>query len=124
MRSLFFIVFCCLILSACSNERKTNLKREVIYKPTLDVRLDISGKQVTVIVNTDLKISSKHLGMAREPGEGHIHMYLDNGDKIVHEQYQFVLKDLDIGQHSLKVSLHNNDHTPFDVTKTIAFEIK
>jgi hypothetical protein len=90
----------------------------------MDVKLDISGNKVTVTVNTDMKISSEHYGMAREQGEGHVHMYLDNGDKIgVKEGYK-EFPNLSKGKHTLKVSLHNNDHTPYDVTKTKDFEIK
>lgn len=62
--------------------------------------------------------------MARESGEGHVHMYLDNGEKIGVKEGQKVFTDLAKGKHTLKVSLHNNDHTPYDVTNTFEFEIK
>jgi hypothetical protein len=90
----------------------------------MDVKFEISGNQLTVKVTTDMTISAEHYGMAREPREGHIHMYLDNGEKIGIKEGQKVFKDLPSGPHTLKVSLHNNDHTPYDVTKTIEIDIK
>jgi hypothetical protein len=126
MRFMYVLLVCCLLLAACSNGTKSNSSNVQVHdhKPTLDVKLDVSGNQVTVNVNTDMKISSEHYGMARDPGEGHVHMYLDNGEKIGVKQGQKVFTGLDKGKHTLKVSLHNNDHTPYDVTKTIEFEIK
>ncbi|WP_162309366.1 hypothetical protein [Cohnella abietis] len=90
----------------------------------MDVKLDIEDNQVTVKVNTDMTISPEHYGKARQDGEGHIHMYLDNGAKVAVKQGQQVFPNLSQGKHTLKVSLHNNDHTPYDVTKTYDFEIK
>jgi hypothetical protein len=71
-----------------------------------------------------MSISPEHYGMAREDGEGHIHMYLDNLPKIGLKEDHTVIPDLLPGKHKLKVSLHNNDHTPYDVTKTFEFEIQ
>jgi hypothetical protein len=126
MRFMYVLLVCCLLLTACGNgtKSKSSNAQAQDYKPTLDVKLEFSGNQVTVNVNTDMKISSEHYGMAREPGEGHIHMYLDNQDKIAVKEGQKIFTGLAKGKHTLKVSLHNNDHTPYDVTKTIEFEIK
>ncbi len=126
MKSFILIVICCLMLTACVsvNTSSTNNVEKDAFKPTMDVKLDISGNQVTATVTTNMKIAPEHYGMARESEEGHIHMYLDNGEKIGVKEEQFVIKDLAAGQHTLKVSLHNNDHTPYDVTETVEFEIK
>ncbi len=118
---------CCLALTACGGGEKSNSGNErdhAAHKPTMDVKLDIAGNQVTVTVDTDMTFSPEHYGMARQSGEGHVHMYLDNGDKIGVKEGQKVFQDLAPGKHSLKVSLHNNDHTPYDVTQTHDFEIK
>jgi hypothetical protein len=114
------------MLTACNSGTKSSSSNHVAqdHKPTMDVKLDISGNKVTVTVNTDMMISAEHYGMAREPGEGHIHMYLDNGAKEgVKEGYK-VFPDLSKGEHTLKVSLHNKDHTPYDVTNTYTFNIE
>jgi hypothetical protein len=126
MRALYLALVCCLILTACSSGKAapSNKGFDQTHKPTMDVKTDISGNQITVKVTTDMTISAEHYGMERQPGEGHIHMYLDNGQKIAIKEGQMVFKDLASGQHTLKVSLHNNDHTPYDVTKTIEFAIK
>lgn len=126
MKSLYLLIVSCLILTACSTT-KTNSgasQQHEGHKPTMDVTWKVSGNQITVKVDTDLHISPEHYGQARQDGEGHIHMYLDNGEKIGVKSGEKVFPNLKPGIHTLKVSLHNNDHTPYDVTKTFDFEIK
>jgi hypothetical protein len=116
----------CLLLTACSsnNSPTSGAAAEHDHKPKLDVQLTVSGNQITVKVITDIHISEEHMGKARKEGEGHAHMYLDNGEKVFLTQVDTVFKNLAPGKHHIKLSLHNNDHTPFDVTKEIDFEIK
>jgi hypothetical protein len=117
------LLLLCLIVTACSKEQvPTN--NTPIFTPKLDVVVSISGNDATVKVDTNMQISPDQYGEARKIGEGHIHMYLDNGEKIGVKNELKEFKDLAPGPHKLKVSLHNNDHTPYDVTKTIDFEIK
>ncbi|RED55508.1 hypothetical protein DFP95_11742 [Cohnella lupini] len=118
------MLVCCLILAGCGDSSpSSNANEHAGHKPTMDVKLDVVGDQVTVTVTTDMTISPEHYGMARNAGEGHIHMYLDNDPKVAVKEDHMVFKDLPIGKHTLKVSLHNNDHTPYDVTQTFDFEI-
>jgi hypothetical protein len=116
----------CLLLTACSSGTTvtTGAAAEQEQKPSLDVKLTVTGNQVTVKVDTDIQISEEHYGKARKKGEGHIHMYLDDGEKIGVTEEKKVFKDLAPGKHTIKMSLHNNDHTPYDVTKSIDFDIK
>jgi hypothetical protein len=126
MRLKYLLLICCLMLTACGNGTTSNSSNVHGngYKPTLNVKMDINGNQLTATVETDMIISSEHSGMARVSGEGHVHMYLDDGPKMVVKEDQKVFTDLPPGKHVLKVSLHNNDHTPYDVTKTYDFDIK
>lgn len=126
MRSICLLLVCCLILTACGNGAKSNSNdnAHAAHKPTLDVKLNVTGNQVTVTVDTDMTISPEHYGKGRKAGEGHIHMYLDDQNKISVTEGQHVFSDLATGKHKLKVSLHNNDHTPYDVTETYDFDIQ
>jgi hypothetical protein len=126
MKSLYLLLICCLILTACGNDKAANSSpgHENAHKPTMDVKLYVSGNQLTVTVDTDMNISSEHYGQARKEGEGHIHMYLDNGEKEGVKTGTKVFENLATGKHTIKVSLHNNDHTPYDVTNTYDVEIK
>lgn len=126
MKLLVAALTVCLLLTACGSaaEPVSTAEPNHEFKPTLDVNWEVKGNQLKVKVHTDLNISEEHYGLAREHGEGHIHMYLDDGEKIGVKTAEYVLPDLAPGRHKLKVSLHNNDHTPYDVTKTIEFEIK
>jgi hypothetical protein len=126
VKALYLILACCLILTACSSKKvdHSTMAMDSNEKPTMDVKTIVTGNELAVDVATNMKISPEHFGMAREAGEGHIHMYLDNGEKIQVKEGHKVFKDLTAGHHILKISLHNNDHTPYDVTKTIEFDVK
>ncbi|KIL37275.1 hypothetical protein SD71_00750 [Cohnella kolymensis] len=125
MKSLYMLVFCSALLAACSSSKADSGSAEQhAHKPTMNVTWKVSGNQITVKVDTDLHISPEHYGQARADGEGHIHMYLDHGEKVGVKEEEKTFPNLEPGKHNLKVSLHNNDHTPYDVTEIIDFEIK
>ncbi|MFC5530940.1 hypothetical protein [Cohnella yongneupensis] len=124
MKKELIAIVCCLMLTACGNSSGGSSKQGANHKPSLDVSLAIDGSNVKVTVDTDLSISAEHYGMGREDGEGHIHMYLDDNDKIGVKERVYEFEDLAPGHHKLKISLHNNDHTPYDVTQTKEFDIK
>jgi hypothetical protein len=114
-----------MVLTACGNGSKpTTSGTTQQYKPTLGVSMDVLGNQIKVFVDTDMRIAADRYGGARKSGEGHIHMYLDDGEKIGVKEAETVIRDVTPGKHTLKVSLHNNDHTPYDVTQKVTFEIK
>lgn len=121
-----FIAICCsLLLAACGGPSSpgNDASSHADHKPTLDIQWKVEGKTLIVDIATDMHISSEHAGQARKHGEGHIHMYLDNGEKTVLTENRTEFPNLPSGSHTLKISLHNNDHTPYDVTKTIKFDI-
>ncbi|MFC4767357.1 hypothetical protein [Effusibacillus consociatus] len=126
------LLLCVLITSGCSNQNTSTIasvhdhssNADQEKKPKLEVEVKTSGKQAAVEIKTDLKISKEHYGKEKVAGEGHIHMYLDNGEKQGVTDITNVLTGLTPGIHTLKVSLHNNDHTPYDVQRTVEFEIK
>jgi len=116
----------CLLLSACAGGPSESEATHAhgAKKPALDIKWEVRGSTLSVDVETDLHVSSEHYGQGRKDGEGHIHMYLDNDEKITVTETHKEFPNLPAGKHTLKVSLHNNDHTPYDVTKTISFEIR
>ncbi|MBW5447991.1 hypothetical protein GE107_18200 [Cohnella sp. CFH 77786] len=121
-RIIILGIICCLALAACGDKKEHAVHTK--YKPTMDVKWKVEGSKLIVDVITDMHISPEHYGQGRKEGEGHIHMYLDDGEKIGVKAGHKEFEDLKPGRHVLKVSLHNNDHTPYDVTKTIEFEIR
>jgi hypothetical protein len=120
------LLICSALLTACGSGKTADAGAHDTHNhiPTLDVKVDVKGHDATVSVITDLHLSPEHYGQARQDGEGHIHMYLDNGDKVGVKEAKQVFPNLSVGKHTIKVSLHNNDHTPYDVTKTVGFEVK
>ncbi|WP_127579387.1 hypothetical protein [Paenibacillus koleovorans] len=112
-------------VAACGNVEtgSTSTMTEHRHMPQIDVQVQVNGTSATVKVSTDMHISPEQYGKARKEGEGHIHMYLDNGEKIGVTQEAKVFENLTPGVHTIRVSLHNNDHTPYDVTKSVEFTI-
>lgn len=93
-------------------------------KPTLVMRIETSGSTATIFLDTNLKIAKDHVGMGRKSGEGHAHLYVDDGEKITVKSNKYTIENLAPGKHKVKLSLHNNDHTPYDVSKQVEFDIK
>lgn len=116
-------LICCLMLTACGDNSGKSKAHEA-FKPKMDVALVIDGSKIKVTVDTDMHISPEHYGLRRQEGEGHIHMYLDDLPKVGVKERVYVFPDLTSGHHKLKISLHNNDHTPYDVTITKEFDIQ
>ena len=112
-----------ILISGCGSA-KSSIAPTSAYTPTLEVSAVVNGDAVTLQMTTDLKISKEHYDHQRVEGEGHVHISLDKGEKIVVTDKQKVLDHLSKGPHEVKVSLHNNDHTPYDVSKTITFDVK
>lgn len=123
MKKFAIVLLAGISLTACSESQSTTAKIES-NKPTLSVAVSVAGKSAKFTITTDLRISKEHYGGERKAGEGHIHTYLDGGDKVAMDELEKTFTDLTPGKHEMKVSLHNNDHTPYDVTKTVQFEVK
>jgi hypothetical protein len=131
MKKIFFYITFILTLTlvACSDTDKgefvevdsknTGTESE---KPSLTAKVEVDGNNA--LVYTNLEISKKEYGKEKKHGQGHIHMYVDDGEKQGITATPVKLENLTIGSHKVKISLHNNDHTPYDVTKIINFAIK
>jgi hypothetical protein len=93
-------------------------------KPELDIKIKVVDNQAILFVDTDLLISKVHYGKEREKGEGHIHVYVNNGEKQAITTFRYVLKEVKPGKNIVRVSLHNNDHTPYGVYKLEEFNLE
>lgn len=73
----------------------------------------IEGSVIMIQVRCEnFVMAPESIGMAREPGRGHWHLYLDGDLIAVRATETFRLQGVAPGPHHLKVSLANNDHTP------------
>jgi hypothetical protein len=123
LKALAILTLVTVIFTACSSKEKTEAVTET-KKPNLSLSYDVSGHTASIQIQTDLIISAEHYGKERARGEGHVHLFLDDGEKKVITENKAVFKDLTVGKHNVKVSLHNNDHTPYNVSQSIDFEVK
>jgi hypothetical protein len=94
--------------------------------PTLKLDVEVSGSKATVhFITTNFKISPEHYSQAHVPGEGHIHLFVDGSpSRIGVKESTYVLKNLKPGKHTLKASLHTNNHQPYNVEDSVQFEIQ
>jgi hypothetical protein len=128
---LYITITAIIVLSACSGadkgdfvELENGSNRSEEEKPVLKAEVKVDGSNALVYVDTDLHISEEEYGKEKKKGQGHIHIYVDNGEKQGVTNTPIQLENLSQGSHKVKISLHNNDHTPYDVTETIDFTIK
>jgi hypothetical protein len=125
-KTIVVLALAVFLITACSSKKATTVPAETMdKKPTLELTVDVSEHTATINFKTDLAISPQHYGKERVPGEGHIHLFVDDdGEKKVITENKYVLNNLTVGNHTVKVSLHNNDHTPYNVSKSYDFVVK
>jgi len=123
IKHIFAVAALTALLAGCGAV-KTDSTVASSFTPTLDYRATVSGDTVTLDITTDLQLSLEHYDHERKQGEGHIHLYLDDGQKVIVTNKQYVLDHVAKGTHQVTLSLHNNDHTPYNVSKTVSFDVK
>ncbi len=64
-------------------------------------------------------------GGSAEKGYGHFHFILDEGSPIVVSSKSHTLSGVSPGEHTLKVELMNNDHTPYSppISESVSFVV-
>jgi type 1 fimbria pilin len=124
-KTIGIIALAVMLTTACSSKKAAAPAETDGKKPSLDFTVEVSGHTATInIKTTDIVISPQHYGKERVPGEGHMHVFLDDGPKQGVTDDKYVLPDLAVGSHTVKVSLHNNDHSPYNVSLSKEFEVK
>jgi hypothetical protein len=123
------VVLFAILLAACGNDQglsevASEKEEHAEHKPFLEASAEVKGRNALIKVKTDMEISKKKFGKQRKHGQGHIHMYVDQGEKQGVTSSPILLENLSSGKHEVKISLHNNDHTPYDVTENLTFTIK
>jgi undecaprenyl pyrophosphate synthase len=93
-------------------------------KPELKIKVKVVDNDAILFVDTNLIISKTNYGKEKKNGEGHIHVYVNNGKKQAITTFRYVLQEVKAGKNSVRVSLHNNDHTPYGVYEILEFELK
>lgn len=129
-KTSFLLVASVMLLSACNSSSDNEF--EVVdvdasaiqeQKPTLHTEIKTESDKYFLHVDTDLIVSKEKYGAEKINGQGHIHVYVNDGEKQGVTEFPFEIKELKNGLNQIKVSLHNNDHTPYGVSKTIEIEI-
>ncbi len=74
---------------------------------------------------TGFVLDAPAIGNAPEQGRGHVHVDVDGSNYAASAADSIAMTDLLKGNHTIRVSLHNNDHTPLssDVADAVAVEI-
>jgi hypothetical protein len=95
-------------------------------KPSLDAQYVVVGKSVTITYKvSNLQLSADHMGGARVPGEGHLHLTVDGKQKaMLNTESPVKLENLTPGKHTIKLDLQQNDHTALNIEKIWDIEVK
>ncbi len=111
-----------LLVSGCTQQTSPTLK---IKSPVANA--EISGSSVTVeldIKNFDL-VKPTDAKTGKEFGKGHVHAYLDNSNEQKGAETTFTWSDVAAGKHTIRVELHNHDHTSYspEVKAEVTFNL-
>lgn len=108
--------------------------KENVPNPAFNIVSPLDGETITSdeeFSEVTVSIAVQNLvlktpGGSAKKGEGHFHFVLDNGDPVIVTTKTYTLKGLESGEHTLKVELMNNDHTPYSpsVKRTVKFTIE
>ncbi|MBI2578950.1 MAG: hypothetical protein HYW26_04535 [Candidatus Aenigmarchaeota archaeon] len=84
----------------------------------------INGSAVAIKVNvTNFRLADIAANRANRDNEGHIHYYLDDREQRV--PYTIVsFTNVPAGEHSIRIELHNNDHSPLFPPVTVSIRIR
>lgn len=103
------------------------------YRPTVAIVTPTSGGAVSGST-LQLKIQTSYFtilapGGAVKQGEGHVHVYVDKPasssayDAVIKQGAEADLAMPAAGKHYVIVSLQNNDHSPYGIQDSVAFEV-
>jgi hypothetical protein len=128
---LFILVTLIILLSSCGSQSNDDhfeivdetASEEKEHKPSLLAEVKVEEGKATLFVETNLTVSKENYGGAKKNGEGHIHVYVNQGEKQGVTTFPYELKDIKSGLNVVRISLHNNDHTPYGVSREIEFDM-
>lgn len=76
---------------------------------------DTMGGYNVQIITTGFEFTPENAGLENVEGQGHAHVYVD-GEKVGRAYGEWYhIPELEMGEHTIKVSLNSNDHTPITV---------
>ncbi|GIU97158.1 MAG: hypothetical protein KatS3mg013_0961 [Actinomycetota bacterium] len=88
---------------------------EVIRGDRVRIVLSLSGARLAETARTEVR-----------PDEGHLHVMLDDRLLSMTGRLEQVIRDVEPGEHLLRVEFVANDHAPFDprVIQAVTFEVR
>ncbi|MBI4894864.1 MAG: hypothetical protein HY831_00050 [Candidatus Aenigmarchaeota archaeon] len=81
-----------------------------------------------VASNVTLKFSSENIKLIQPTGknvvgEGHYHLFIDNSSYVIVSENTYAFTNLSTGVHIIRIELHNNDHSPTGIERSIMFTV-
>ena len=81
---------------------------------------EITGSEVTVTLSAS-NFTIGEIGAPDRLNEGHFLWFLDGGEYNVAESTEFTVSGLTAGEHTVKVTMHGNDHSEKGIEKSVTF---
>jgi hypothetical protein len=94
--------------------------------PTLDLIVEMmDGRAKVLLITGNFRFAPDKTNQKPVFGEGHAHLWLNGQVKhTTITEEEVVLNHLPPGEHKLSIALHHNNHSPYEVEKTVIFTIK
>lgn len=112
--------------SAITEVKASSVKTQSNAMPVLNAEYAQNGRNVTITYKVDnFKISGDQIDKAPVAGVGHLHLYVDGKHKaLLKTNVPVKLENLSPGEHTIKLDLQNNNHTPLNVEKEFKITVK
>jgi hypothetical protein len=84
----------------------------IMLKMPMDGHIQYTDDLMVEVMIENFTMNASAIGMDNMPGEGHYHIYINDGLVGPYTDLMVLIEDLPDGMHMMKVELVNNDHSP------------
>jgi len=126
-----------------NDHSSTGVERSVMFTVSVDINSEMSKSDKSDIRDFEIlspsnfdntpsdvtiKLLAKNFDVVQPSDkngdkQGHFHLFLDNGSYIMVANINYTFYDLSPGQHIVRSTLHNNDHSSLGVEKSVVFVV-
>ncbi|WP_025026563.1 hypothetical protein [Caldalkalibacillus mannanilyticus] len=113
------------IMSKSDDTHTNDTYQTQATQPSFEVTHEVKGQEVHMEFELQhFELSLKNVNKEKVNGQGHLHVYID-GEKVakVYDKH-FVLKNVPMGTHEIKIELAHNDHESLGIDKSFTVKIQ
>ncbi|MBI2845264.1 MAG: hypothetical protein HYX86_01825 [Chloroflexi bacterium] len=125
LRSILFLLAMLLLAAGCGPSGSTTVEGVATFEIVSPAAgASVEGPSITLAMEVQ-NLTIQPAGGANNPNQGHFHVFVDGGanyDVVYDTTHTLTLAG---GEHTLRVELRNNDHSPFSpaVVREVIFTV-